>query len=136
MTREQREKVSNLLGWFAAVESQKYLYGWESTRTETRLFDSFVQKFKEINIDFNNLTREDCIILGCSEHEGNMLIPLYLHEIIPDNTVVYGVFSNQKYVVGIDRINNDNRAGMLAWCFKPVDGCEQVIDKDRDEEER
>ena len=104
-----------------AYLSQSYFYeNWDNdfSRKESKeIMKNFETAMKKLDVDFNNLTAEECCALGCSE---KYLIPLYLFDVIPDGTKVIDIFEKE-YEWDKSKMNNDHRGGYLAYMLIPVD---------------
>ena len=116
MTAHQKRMVAQLASRFIAFQSQSYLYpnfGVDMRKT----FESWEENMRKLNIDFNNLSKADAEILGMMKFSGEQnlyCMPLSLYRVLPKGTELHDIFGN-KVVVGKDKIDDDNRMGMLAY---------------------
>lgn len=122
MKIENKIKVMQLLSWYAAKIAAPVQYSWSAEfsmidiKTTT---DTFNEKLKEL-IDFSDLTIEDCEDLyfrKWDEESDIYLIPLYLLPILPIGIEVTCI-SGKTIIYDGTNIDNDNRAGLLAYGIK------------------
>lgn len=119
MTEAQRNGVVKALARYAALSAQCVVYHWDYNFAASELNDCFknlVNEISKLEIDFNNLSKEDCALLGCSSE---YLIPLYLYDVVSPDTKIIDIFGNEESW-GKGR-NNDTRYGYLSCAFKPID---------------
>jgi hypothetical protein len=91
-----------------------------------------MSKKKKPMLDITNKTFDELEALGCRMFDDRkprlMLIPLALYEQIPDGTALT-CFTGQVCVKGRDSIDDDTRAGLMAYGVYPVDKLTQIVKK-------
>lgn len=122
LAQEQKSGFINALTCYTAYMSEQAVYnqfsGGELFKSEIKsYFEQLTQSIKDLHIDFNNLTTEDCIFLGCDK---TLRIPLHLIDAIPEGTNIFDVYSRESGVWRSD-LDNDSRFGRLAFCLEPID---------------
>ena len=120
LTEKQKNGLTSALTKYAAKNAECALYNWSADFSLSELksyYNDLVKELKKLNIDFNNLTKEDCKLLGCSESN---FIPLYLFEVLPNDTKVTSIF-NDNLVWGDDSKSNDTRGGFIAYKLQPIE---------------
>ena len=123
MKIENKTKILQLLSWYATSIAAPVQYKWSDEYSISKIkktTDTFNEKLKEL-IDFSDLTIEDCEDLyfrKWDDESGIYLIPLYLLPILPIGIEV-SCIDGRTIIYDGTNIDNDNRAGLLAYGIKP-----------------
>lgn len=130
MNEKQREQATNLIRWYARIVTECALYdNWSAEFVKERiqgLYADFVGEMQKLDIDFNNLSKQDLECLGCDK---NGYIPMYLYDVIPDGVDIVSCLEEDKIWVK-DAVSDDNRGGWLAYRFIPADNEKTKKDKE------
>ena len=137
LNNEQRKVIKGMSTALSNVLAMNIIYDYDGDTAKLNSvqgYEYLTKKYKSLEIDFNNLSCDDLELLGCQArggdgYEGYYMIPIYLWDIIPKGTKVYGAFDRkngvpEEYTFGVDYIDNDVRGGMLAFMFKACDAPE------------
>jgi len=83
-------------------------------------------------LDITNQTFDELEALGCRMFDSRrpplMMVPLAIYKQIPDGTALTCI-TGQVCVKGRDSIDDDTRAGLLAYGVYPVDKLTQIVKK-------
>ena len=123
LTEEQKDVIRKnyilLLNSYAECWHNQITYG-SSFRLdkENYIYNNFIINMRQLNIQYNNLNKDDFKFLGFKEdlvlNKTIYLIPIFLKNAIPEGTRIIDRYGNI-YIIGRDNINNSNVDGYLSY---------------------
>lgn len=117
-----KREIINCLTYLANRVAETTQYNWSSDFCKKEIKEAtekFIEEFKK-HIDWNNLTKEDCIelrFIKWNDDSDLYLIPLYLLPIIPIGLKVYCI-NGQEIINDGTNLDNDIRLGCIAYGIK------------------
>lgn len=113
-----KERFNNIFFFYVMNMIMSRIYNWDaeySLKCADDTYETFVEKMKELNIDFTSLGDDDYNFLGFLNSNGHWLVPLYLVDIIPGDVEVTTLSGEKQTMNTVDK---DNKNGYICCYIK------------------